>query len=53
MPTNQMAGIPMTPEERLDALAEAFAESFLSFAEQGLLSEFQDYASPEAGSDTP
>jgi len=45
--------ITITPEERADALAKAFAEVFLFLAEQGLLGEFQDSLPPEAGSDTP
>jgi len=48
MQTNKIT--PMTPEERLDALVEAFAEGFIYLSEQDLLGEFQK---PEAGSNTP
>ena len=46
MQTNKTT--PMTPEERLDALAEAFAEGFIYLSEQGLLDGFDDNAPSEA-----
>lgn len=40
----------ISPDDRLAALAEAFAEGFMCIAEQGALGEFQD---TESGSNKP
>ncbi|MFA5161925.1 MAG: hypothetical protein WC421_06730 [Elusimicrobiales bacterium] len=45
--------MPITLEERMDALAEAFAEGFIYLAEHDLLGEFADNMLPEAGSQNP